>query len=101
MNLDATLVDEVLWLKKMKERLREVGEGHVEEALIEGHLGITKELVSFMPPERKFQLGSDESEGINLIKVGQISIFVSLFSLPSRISWYFKFVTKKELWFKS
>ncbi|CAH0386901.1 unnamed protein product [Bemisia tabaci] len=68
MNLDATLVDEVLWLKKMKERLREVGEGHVEEALIEGHLGITKELVSFMPPERKFQLGSDESEGINLIK---------------------------------
>ena len=44
------------------------GESHVEESLLEGHLGITKELLAFQTPEKKFQLGSMQG-GVNLIKV--------------------------------
>lgn len=81
MNIDTTLVDEVIWLKKMKKTVKEAGDGQVEEALIEGHLGITKELVSFMLPERKFQLGSDEKEGINLIKVSFLNCLPLVLSM--------------------
>jgi ubiquitin carboxyl-terminal hydrolase 9/24 len=41
----------------------------VDEAVLEGHLGIAKELLSFMSPEKKYELGSDEKKGINLVKV--------------------------------
>lgn len=49
--------------------MKTTGETQVDEAVLEGHLGIAKELLSFMSPEKKFELGSDESKGILLIKV--------------------------------
>jgi ubiquitin carboxyl-terminal hydrolase 9/24 len=49
--------------------VRETGETGVEEAVLEGHLGIARELLNFLPPDKKYQLGSDEKTGVNLIKV--------------------------------
>lgn len=40
----------------------------VEDALLEGHLGITRELLAFQSPEKKFHIGSEKG-GSNLIKV--------------------------------
>ena len=40
----------------------------VDEALLEGHLGITRELLAFTSAERKFNIGS-ENGGSNLIRV--------------------------------
>ncbi|XP_054272313.1 probable ubiquitin carboxyl-terminal hydrolase FAF-X isoform X2 [Macrosteles quadrilineatus] len=62
------LAAEIVWLKKIKETVRETGETGVEEAVLEGHLGIAKELLNFLPPDKKYQLGSDEKTGVNLIK---------------------------------
>ena len=47
------------------------GELLVEEALLEGHLGVTKELLQFQSPEKKFHMGCEKG-GANLIKVGSI-----------------------------
>jgi len=44
------------------------GECSVEESLLEGHLGITKELLAFQSAEKKYLMGSQQG-GINLIKV--------------------------------
>jgi ubiquitin carboxyl-terminal hydrolase 9/24 len=44
------------------------GESNVEETLLEGHLGITRELLAFQSAEKKFQMGSQQG-GANLIKV--------------------------------
>lgn len=49
--------------------MKETGETGVEEAVLEGHLGIAKELLNFLPPEKKYQLGCDEKTGVHLIKV--------------------------------
>ena len=40
----------------------------VQESLLEGHLGITKELLAFQPSDKKYNMGS-ENGGANLIKV--------------------------------
>ena len=44
------------------------GEAQVEETLLEGHLGITKELLSLQTPEKKYHIGAEKG-GPNLIKV--------------------------------
>ncbi|XP_043475108.1 probable ubiquitin carboxyl-terminal hydrolase FAF-X isoform X1 [Leptopilina heterotoma] len=59
---------EIIWLKNIRDNVKETGDTQVDEAVLEGHLGITKELFSFLPPSKKFELGSDETRGINLIK---------------------------------
>lgn len=41
----------------------------VDDVLLEGHLGITKELFKFMPAEKKYFYGSDDSNSFNLVKV--------------------------------
>ena len=53
------------------------GEGVVEEALLEGHLGITRELLSLQSAEKKYNIGSEKG-GSNLIKV---SLSYLLFSV--------------------
>jgi hypothetical protein len=53
----------------LQENVKETGDSQVDEAVLEGHLGIAKELLSFMSPEKKYELGSEEKKGINLIKV--------------------------------
>ena len=45
------------------------GENYCEEGLLEGHLGITKELLAFMLSEKKHHVGS-KNDGCQLIKVG-------------------------------
>ncbi|XP_066599991.1 ubiquitin carboxyl-terminal hydrolase 9X [Prorops nasuta] len=62
------LETEIDWLKKVRDNVKELGESQVDEALLEGHLNLTKELVSFLPSNEKYELGSDENKGINLIK---------------------------------
>ncbi|XP_044752373.1 probable ubiquitin carboxyl-terminal hydrolase FAF-X [Coccinella septempunctata] len=49
---DTLLGNEVAWLRKARNK---------HEVLIEGHLGLAKELLCFMNPEQKCELGSDES----------------------------------------
>ena len=44
------------------------GSVQVEDALLEGHLGITRELISFQNSQKKFFIGADNG-GHNLIKV--------------------------------
>lgn len=44
------------------------GSSPVDEALLEGHLGVTRELLLFQSPQKKFAIGS-QKEGANLIKV--------------------------------
>ncbi|XP_001604458.2 probable ubiquitin carboxyl-terminal hydrolase FAF-X isoform X1 [Nasonia vitripennis] len=59
---------EIVWLKEVRDRVQEFGDGQMDEAVLEGHLCLTKELLSFLPPSKKYELGSDEKRGINLIK---------------------------------
>lgn len=68
-NVETLLNNEITWLKKVRDNVREMGETGVEEAVLEGHLGIAKELLAFLPSSKKYELGSDEKTGINLIKV--------------------------------
>lgn len=42
----------------------------MEETILEGHLGVTKELLAFQTPEKKYYIGSEKG-GANLIKVNQ------------------------------
>ena len=60
---------EVMWLKEVRDRVQETGDTQVDEAVLEGHLGLTRELLSFLPSSKKYELGSDEKRGVNLIKV--------------------------------
>ncbi|KAK0096487.1 hypothetical protein PV326_005319 [Microctonus aethiopoides] len=62
------LTTEVAWLKKVRDNVIETGETQVEEALLEGHLSLTKELLAFLPASKKYELGCDEKRTGNLIK---------------------------------
>ncbi|KAL1497662.1 hypothetical protein ABEB36_008585 [Hypothenemus hampei] len=57
-NVNVLLANEVAWLRKARDK---------HEVLIEGHLGLAKELLSFMTPEQKCELGST-GEGGSLIR---------------------------------
>jgi ubiquitin carboxyl-terminal hydrolase 9/24 len=46
------------------------GSTQTEDDLLEGHLCLTRELVSYLGLAKKFEVGSDPSKGVNLIKVG-------------------------------
>lgn len=48
--------------------MKNTGETGVEEPILEGHLGVTKELLTFQTPEKKFHIGCEKG-GANLIKV--------------------------------
>lgn len=51
-----------------KDEVKRTGETGVEETILEGHLGVTKELLAFQTPEKKYYIGSEKG-GANLIKV--------------------------------
>ena len=46
----------------------EEGSSPVDEALLEGHLGVTRELLLFQSAQKKYAIGS-QKDGFNLIKV--------------------------------
>lgn len=48
--------------------MKQTGETGVEETILEGHLGVTKELLAFQTPEKKYHIGCEKG-GANLIKV--------------------------------
>ncbi|XP_076335071.1 ubiquitin carboxyl-terminal hydrolase 9X-like isoform X2 [Tachypleus tridentatus] len=55
------LYNEIDWLKEVRENIKTTGSSQVDEVLLEGHLGITRELVSFLGPDKKFEVGAEPS----------------------------------------
>lgn len=51
-----------------KDEVKRTGETGVEETILEGHLGVTKELLAFQTQEKKYYIGCEKG-GANLIKV--------------------------------
>uniref|UniRef100_A0A674ANH0 Ubiquitin specific peptidase 9 n=1 Tax=Salmo trutta TaxID=8032 RepID=A0A674ANH0_SALTR len=66
-NAEALLNNEIDWLKKIRDEVKRTGETGVEETILEGHLGVTKELLAFQTPEKKYYIGCEKG-GANLIK---------------------------------
>nr|CAD7574966.1 unnamed protein product [Timema californicum] len=69
-NAETLLNAEINWLKMVRENVKTTGDTQVDEAVLEGHLGIAKELLSFMPPDKKYEIGSEDKrpEPINLVR---------------------------------
>ncbi|XP_074657837.1 ubiquitin carboxyl-terminal hydrolase 9X-like [Tubulanus polymorphus] len=67
LNAETLLNTEILWLKRIREKSIESGDLDCEEALLEGHLGVTRELLAFQSADKKYLIGS-ENGGSNLIK---------------------------------
>ena len=77
-----TSQDECFWHPSVlpcQDQTLKAGEMQVDEALLEGHLGITRELLAFTSAERKFNIGS-ENGGANLIRVSDSLPLLRLFS---------------------
>ncbi|XP_017539923.1 probable ubiquitin carboxyl-terminal hydrolase FAF-X isoform X2 [Pygocentrus nattereri] len=66
-NAEVLLNNEIDWLKRIRDEVKRTGETGVEETILEGHLGVTKELLAFQSPEKKFCIGCEKG-GANLIK---------------------------------
>lgn len=66
-NAEVLLNNEIDWLKRIRDDVKRTGETGVEETILEGHLGVTKELLAFQTPEKKFHIGCEKG-GANLIK---------------------------------
>ncbi|XP_071949723.1 ubiquitin carboxyl-terminal hydrolase 9X-like isoform X2 [Antedon mediterranea] len=64
---ETRLTNEIEWLKTVRDDLIKSGELSVEGSLLEGHLGICKELLTFMSSEKKHQIGS-KKDGCTLIQ---------------------------------
>ncbi|KAG8178428.1 hypothetical protein JTE90_019137 [Oedothorax gibbosus] len=63
------LNNEIDWLKTVRNKVLSTGDSQVDEALLEGHLGVTRELVSFLGPDKKYEVGADpNNQRGNLIK---------------------------------
>ncbi|XP_077003331.1 ubiquitin carboxyl-terminal hydrolase 9X-like isoform X2 [Tamandua tetradactyla] len=66
-NAEVLLNNEIDWLKRIRDEVKETGETSVEEPILEGHLGVTKELLAFQTPEKKYHIGCEKG-GAHLIK---------------------------------
>ncbi len=62
---DALLQGEIAWLKKVRENVHRTGETGCEEALLEGHLFVCRELLAFCSAEKKHEVGSRQGGGAN------------------------------------
>uniref|UniRef100_A0A2K5I4N4 ubiquitinyl hydrolase 1 n=1 Tax=Colobus angolensis palliatus TaxID=336983 RepID=A0A2K5I4N4_COLAP len=67
-NAEVLLNNEIDWLKRIRDDVKRTGETGIEETILEGHLGVTKELLAFQTSEKKFHIGCEKG-GANLIKV--------------------------------
>ncbi|VVC40180.1 Hypothetical protein CINCED_3A020619 [Cinara cedri] len=67
-DFELLLDNEIKWLKRVREKIKNDGDTGVEEVILEGHLNITKELVQMISIEKRNEIGSDETVGIMLIK---------------------------------
>ncbi|CAB1346501.1 unnamed protein product, partial [Coregonus sp. 'balchen'] len=59
-NAEVLLNNEIDWLKRIRTG--------VEETILEGHIGVTKELLAFQTSEKKYYIGCEKG-GANLIKM--------------------------------
>ncbi|XP_026889021.2 ubiquitin specific peptidase 9 isoform X7 [Electrophorus electricus] len=66
-NAEVLLNNEIDWLKRVKDEVKRTGETGMEETILEGHIGVTKELLAFQTPEKKYYIGCEKG-GANLIK---------------------------------
>ncbi|XP_074179594.1 ubiquitin carboxyl-terminal hydrolase 9X-like isoform X3 [Rhinolophus sinicus] len=66
-NAEVLLNNEIDWLKRIRDNVKNTGETGAEEPVLEGHLGITKELLAFQTSEKKYHIGCEKG-GANLIK---------------------------------
>uniref|UniRef100_A0A0D9S0E2 ubiquitinyl hydrolase 1 n=1 Tax=Chlorocebus sabaeus TaxID=60711 RepID=A0A0D9S0E2_CHLSB len=66
-NAEVLLVNEIDWLKRIRNNVKSTGETGVEELILEGHLGVTKELLAFQTSEKKYHFGCEKG-GANLVK---------------------------------
>ncbi|KAK3569355.1 hypothetical protein QTP86_026791 [Hemibagrus guttatus] len=66
-NAEVLLNNEIDWLKRIKDEVKRTGETGVEETILEGHVGVTKELLAFQTAEKKYYIGCEKG-GANLIK---------------------------------
>lgn len=53
---DLLLQQEISWLRSIRDAVKQTGETQVHEDLLEGHLGLTKELMFYLAPTLKAQL---------------------------------------------
>ncbi len=68
-NVDTFIKNEILWLKRARENVIRSGETGFEEALLEGHLVVCRELLAFVSPEKKFEVGARQGQGApNMIR---------------------------------
>lgn len=58
--------------------MKRTGEPGVEETILEGHIGVTKELLAFQTPEKKFYIGCEKG-GASLIKVNLLDVLRNIF----------------------
>uniref|UniRef100_H2QZC4 Ubiquitin specific peptidase 9, Y-linked n=1 Tax=Pan troglodytes TaxID=9598 RepID=H2QZC4_PANTR len=66
-NAEVLLVSEIDWLKRIRDNVKNTGETGVKEPILEGHLGVTKELLAFQTSEKKCHFGCEKG-GANLVK---------------------------------
>uniref|UniRef100_A0A6I8RWE9 ubiquitinyl hydrolase 1 n=1 Tax=Xenopus tropicalis TaxID=8364 RepID=A0A6I8RWE9_XENTR len=66
-NAEVLLNNEIDWLKRIRDDVKRTGETGIEETILEGHLGVTKELLAFQTPEKKYHIGCEKG-GASLIK---------------------------------
>lgn len=63
---ESLLASEIVWLRKASIMMRDGAvdlNNHAQEALLEGHFGLARELLCFMSPDKKQELGADDSKG--------------------------------------
>lgn len=63
---ESLLASEIVWLRKASIMMRDGTvdlNNQSQEALLEGHFGLARELLCFMTPDKKQELGADDSKG--------------------------------------
>lgn len=53
---NSLLSQEIAWLRKIRQNVKETGDSKMHEDLLEGHLCLTKELLNYLNPDLKAQL---------------------------------------------
>ncbi|KAK4027909.1 probable ubiquitin carboxyl-terminal hydrolase FAF-X [Daphnia magna] len=62
------LLNEINWLQRVRDSFLKTGSTQTEDDLLEGHLCLTRELISYLGLTKKYEIGSDPSKSVNLIK---------------------------------
>lgn len=65
---EGLLKNEIKWLKNVKDTKSRSGVTDCDDNLLEGHLSVCRELLAFMSPEMKFEIGSSNKSGIHLVR---------------------------------